>query len=63
MNSQPLDTTLQILQINANNSDFAQQDLLNDRFAEQWDVIVIQEPYKNFLGNTRATHRWHVVYP
>ncbi|KAG1788582.1 uncharacterized protein HD556DRAFT_1245023, partial [Suillus plorans] len=27
------------------------------------DLLIIQEPYINFLRNTRASHRWHVLYP
>ncbi|KAG1809792.1 uncharacterized protein HD556DRAFT_1223616, partial [Suillus plorans] len=28
-----------------------------------WDVIVIQEPYINFLRNTHTNPHWHVIYP
>lgn len=41
----------------------AQASLLNSPSAMEWDVMVIQEPYLNFLRNTCANHRWHVIYP
>ncbi|KAI9064185.1 hypothetical protein FKP32DRAFT_1551169, partial [Trametes sanguinea] len=28
-----------------------------------FDILAIQEPYIDFLGRTRATHHWYVVYP
>jgi exonuclease III len=40
-----------------------QEALLNSPIANHWDIIVIQEPYLNFLCNTRANHKWHVLYP
>ncbi|KAG2032056.1 hypothetical protein BDR03DRAFT_803293, partial [Suillus americanus] len=29
----------------------------------EYDIIALQEPHINFLRNTRANHRWHVLYP
>ncbi|KAG1790856.1 uncharacterized protein HD556DRAFT_1241685 [Suillus plorans] len=29
----------------------------------EWDIIVTQEPYINFLRNTHANTHWHVLYP
>ncbi|KAG2067133.1 hypothetical protein BDR04DRAFT_1028377, partial [Suillus decipiens] len=29
----------------------------------EYDVVVIQEPFIGFLGNTRATSDWNVIYP
>ncbi|KAG1790545.1 uncharacterized protein HD556DRAFT_1217979, partial [Suillus plorans] len=28
-----------------------------------YDIVVIQEPVIDFLGNTRATPDWNVIYP
>ncbi|OSD04080.1 hypothetical protein PYCCODRAFT_1343406, partial [Trametes coccinea BRFM310] len=28
-----------------------------------FDILAIQEPYIDFLGLTRTTHHWYVVYP
>ncbi|KIK47992.1 hypothetical protein CY34DRAFT_36412, partial [Suillus luteus UH-Slu-Lm8-n1] len=52
-----------IWQQNLNTSMAAQEALLNSPKISEWDIIVIQEPYINFLRNTRANHRWHVLYP
>ena len=30
---------------------------------EEYDILAIQEPYLDFLGNTRATPHWYPVYP
>ncbi|KAG1789616.1 uncharacterized protein HD556DRAFT_1232777, partial [Suillus plorans] len=36
---------------------------MNSRDITNHDLLIIQEPYINFLRNTRASHRWHVLYP
>ena len=28
-----------------------------------WDILALQEPYINALGNTKANLQWDVVYP
>ncbi|KAG1809362.1 uncharacterized protein BJ212DRAFT_1279487, partial [Suillus subaureus] len=37
--------------------------LNNSALTRDWDLIIIQEPYINFLRNTCANHCWHVLYP
>lgn len=59
----PNPARLCIWQQNLNVSLSAQGSLLNSPVANHWDIIVIQEPHINFLCNTRANHRWHVLYP
>ncbi|KAG2056119.1 hypothetical protein BDR06DRAFT_880710, partial [Suillus hirtellus] len=53
---------LRIWQQNLNTSMVTQESLLNYPITKHWDVIIIQEPYINFLQNTKANHRWHVLY-
>ena len=59
----PPPTRLRIWQQNLNKSDKAQFDLINTPLHKDWDVLLLQEPYINNLGNTKATSRWHVIYP
>ncbi|KAG0708314.1 hypothetical protein DFH29DRAFT_994162 [Suillus ampliporus] len=54
---------LKIWQQNLNTSMAARESLLNNPQASDWNVISIQEPYINFLRNTRANHKWHILYP
>ncbi|ETW82578.1 hypothetical protein HETIRDRAFT_316812, partial [Heterobasidion irregulare TC 32-1] len=54
---------LRIWQENVNTSDITQHGSLNTRAYDEYDVIAFQEPYIDFLGNTRASHDWHVLYP
>ena len=30
---------------------------------KNWDILALQEPYIDALGNTKANSQWHVVYP
>ena len=54
---------LRIWQQNLNKSDKAQFDLINALLHKEWDVLLLQEPYINSFGNTKATSRWHILYP
>ena len=54
---------LQIRQQNVNKSLMAVLDLLNSALPEKSDIITIQEPYIDFLGNARANPKWYTVYP
>ena len=29
---------------------------------KSWDILALQEPYIDFLGNTKANSHWHVIY-
>ena len=58
----PIDK-LRIWQQNLNTSNIAQLALLNTTNPADWDVIALQEPTINQLGNTKANSHWRVVYP
>ena len=53
---------LRIWQQNLNKSNKAQFDLINTPLHKEWDVLLLQEPYIDSFGNTKATSRWHVLY-
>ncbi|KAG1786572.1 uncharacterized protein HD556DRAFT_1248132, partial [Suillus plorans] len=65
MSNTQIDNTaeLKIWQQNLNTSLVAQESLLNSPDILDWDILILQEPHINFLRNTRANHRWHVIYP
>src|SRR5882672_5195237 len=54
---------LRIWQQNVNKSKTAQEDLINTDVHRNYDLILLQEPYLDGYGNTRATRHWRVVYP
>ena len=56
-------TTMNIWQQNLNKSDTAQQDLINSIDPNIYDILVLQEPYIDFLGNTHANQRWYPLLP
>lgn len=56
-------TKLQILQQNLRKSLHAQNDFCGNGYIDQFDLILIQEPYIDFQKFTRATHHFHAVYP
>ena len=57
-------TSLRIWQENLNKSATAQHCILSGPFtAKEWDVVAIQEPVIDSLGNTKATSDWNVIYP
>ena len=53
---------LRVSQQNLNKSLTAQLHLLNTVKPDDWDVLMIQEPWMAFNG-TRATPHWRVLYP
>ena len=55
--------TVNIWQQNLNKSDIAQQDLINSINPNKYDIIALQEPYIDFLGNTCANPRWYPLLP
>src|SRR6266481_8045117 len=59
----PMPMRLRIWQQNLNKSDRAHFDLINSPVHKNWDIILLQEPYIDTLGNTKANSRWHTVYP
>ena len=60
---EPPPTRLHIWQQNLNKSDKAHYDLINTPLHKNWDILALQEPYIDVLGNTKANSWWHVVYP
>jgi len=59
----PTPRRLIIWQQNLNKSKKAQFDLINSPIHKDWDVMLLQEPYIDKYGNTKATSKWHMVYP
>ncbi|THU75475.1 hypothetical protein K435DRAFT_612153, partial [Dendrothele bispora CBS 962.96] len=58
---------LSILQMNLHKSKTATFDLINEagaiKLSDEYDIICIQEPWTDSLGNTRNNSRWHIIYP
>ncbi|KAF8875637.1 hypothetical protein BD779DRAFT_1443159, partial [Infundibulicybe gibba] len=54
--------SLKIWQQNINKSLVGQHDLLNSA-GKTYDIVAIQEPHIDFLGNTRANPHWDPVRP
>src|SRR5436190_15629545 len=54
---------LKIWQQNCRKSLVNQLHVINSLNPEQFDLCLIQEPYIDFLGNTRAPNGWKVIYP
>ena len=59
----PTPNRLRIWQQNLNKSRVTQEDLINLEVYKQYDVLVLQEPFIDSYGNTKATRDWRVVYP
>ena len=53
---------LRMIQLNLNKSLNAQLHMLNTTRPNDWDVLLIQEPWMAFNGS-RATPHWRVLYP
>ena len=60
---EPSPARLRIWQQNLNKSDKAHFDLINAPVHKEWDLLLLQEPYIDAFGNTKATSKWHVIYP
>ena len=56
-------TRINVWQQNLNKSHVAQEDLINSDIQRTYDILVLQEPYIDVYGNTKATRDWRVVYP
>src|SRR6266481_9969488 len=54
---------LRIWQQNLNKSDKAHFDLINSPLHQDWDLLLLQEPYIDTFGNTKANSKWHTLYP
>ena len=62
MNSTTTQNQLRIWQQNLNKSLIAQHHLLNMAQPQEWDVLLLQEPWFNNT-TTRASRHWRVLYP
>jgi hypothetical protein len=56
-------TTIQIHQQNTNKSLISQLDLLQTLQRGDYNMCLIQEPYIDFRGKTRANWNWIIIYP
>ena len=52
-----------IRQANHNGSPSAHDSLINSSAHEDFDILLLQEPYINTLGKVSASSKWRVVYP
>ena len=59
----PAPVRLKIWQQNLNKSRAAHEDLIISDVLRHFDILMLQEPYIDKLGNTKATKDWRVVYP
>ena len=55
-------TQLRILQQNLNKSLIAQLHLINTARPNNWDILILQEPWIGHTG-TRSSPHWRVLYP
>ena len=56
-------TQINVWQQNLNKSRIAQEDLINSDIQRTYDILMLQEPYIDGYGNTKAMRDWRVVYP
>ncbi|KAF8220720.1 hypothetical protein L208DRAFT_1538238 [Tricholoma matsutake] len=54
---------LQIWQQNVNKSLLSQLDLLISLKCNKYNLCIIQEPYIDFNGRSRANRQWTMIYP
>ena len=54
---------LRIWQQNINKSRVAQEDLINSDVYKNYNLMLLQEPFIDSYGNTKATKDWWVTYP
>jgi exonuclease III len=57
------DHELRIRQVNHNSSSTAHDSFINSKAHENYDIVLIQEPYINTLKKFSASPKWRVVYP
>ena len=58
-----LPSKLRIWQQNLHKSQTAQDYVRNTANPADWDILALQEPWLNSLGNSRGTQYWQVIYP
>ena len=54
---------LKIWQQNTRKSAHNTNYILNTANPSIYDIILIQEPWFDYLGKTRGTHNWRIIYP
>lgn len=55
---------LRIIQLNVNKSNAAQTDFLINRLhPNDYDLVMIQEPYFDYKKDSRVSSKWIVIYP
>jgi hypothetical protein len=54
---------LRIWQQNVHKSDVCQHHVLANLKPSEWDVIILQEPYIDTYGNSRANIHWRLIQP
>jgi exonuclease III len=57
------ETHLRIWQQNVHKSKTAQLHVLETLEPDDWDIVLLQEPYIDKIGNSRANFHWRVVLP
>ena len=56
-------TKIKILQINLNKSEKAHLDIVNDRLSQNYDIMLIQEPYTTQFNAIRTPANFRPVFP
>ena len=54
---------IRILQINLNKSEKAHLDILNDKVSQNYDIMLIQEPYTTTFNAIRTPSNFRPVFP
>ena len=62
-NTDPIDESIRILQINLNKSERAHLDILNDNLSQNYEIILIQEPYTITFNAIRTPANFRPVFP
>jgi len=63
INEQENPRHLRILQANLCHSDPAHLHLLNDRAADEWDILAIQEPHTTYYQSICTPNGFRQIYP
>src|SRR6266481_82168 len=61
--TKPNPMRLRLWQQNLNKSDKAHFNLINSLVHNDWDLLLLQEPYIDTFGNMKANSKWHTIYP
>jgi hypothetical protein len=61
-NLEPLPNRLRIFQINLNKLEKTHLNLINGSLGNNWDIILIQEPYLTHLGHIRTPNGFTSIF-